>query len=238
MFFFILTHANLFSLDIKYLRACFEFTGGYAGIAMTSWNKVRKEFVGEKELEGFYSEYKEVSNAGTFNINLVNIMKTKWGIFGINIRYDYLSIINSNLKLYFDPEKTKIYVRESSVLRASYFGLGLRYYLFNSDNNHWLDVYVGVDEGLFFNWGNVGITYKDIIGNVSSHTNDKFNAISEPFWGGDYELGINLFLKELVGVTIKTGYRVAEGWVSGAGTYYIVDYSGFYIKGGVLINII
>jgi hypothetical protein len=228
----------------EYLKTYIELTGGYGGVAMTKWNQEVDQANAEDFRTGYLPNSENISNENQFGVTILSDFSSPIGTISGYINYNYLSVYKTDRVVYFSDGT--ISYREMSMLRPSYLSGGIRYiYDVVTEKEACARAFVGMDGGLFSTYG-----FYEHFGYLASGSqyywkNDNFDFNDSLYLGGSINIGLDIWFSKWIGINTSLGYREANGFVNytcknstipsdiNTKSYYHVDYSGFYIKGGI-----
>lgn len=229
----------------EYLKTYIELTGGYGGVAMTQWNKDVDNYNAQAINSGNIPLSEPINSENQFGITILSDFSIPFGTFAGYLNYEYMSVYQED-RVVIEPNVARTV--ETVMLRPSYIGLGCRYiYPIITNNESSLRIFCGIDAGSFFTYG-----YYKWFGYLSDGSeyywnNMQFDQNESLYLGGNVYTGMDLWLSKWIGINASLGYRKANGFVNETcidnsdkniintkGSYQ-VDYSGFYIKGGLSI---
>lgn len=250
LFIFInLQFSNIHAFEFKYDSTNLELSGGYAGVAMTKWNNVIDNSTNEAAAMGFRSVFNHINNSFIFSSVIDNGFNSSIGKINLYFKYEYLSILTKEDIEYW-PNGVLFY-NSTNEIRPSYFGLGGKHQIINFSTVYpKFYLTVGADFGIFFTYGfQRGNKYLSD-GSLYYEYEKKFEIDKSIFVGGNVELGLNLWFNDRLGIFINGGYRIADGSLHtnmvsctdltqiGTKEWWNMDYSGLFVKIGLLIGII
>lgn len=235
-------------VDAEYLKTYVEFNGGYGTVAMEEEKRLTDELVRNLIEYGLIPDIHKISDTGIFNVTINNTFNTPVGIIGVYFKYDYLSLfVKNDAAYYFSGELAGTW---TAMIRPSYFGMGFKYIVENKAGDFFkLNPYLGIDAGIFMTYGYAHSKDYFETGGVYYETEKDFEMGQSQFWGGNIEIGNEVWFGEIIGLNVKGGYRYADGFINYKFTkhtdpaklnteqHIIVDYSGFYISAGLLVAV-
>lgn len=252
-----ITIALVFAVGMStvFARDFWEVTGCMNWVAMTEYNQNVENAGSQLNALGYNTQFYKFLGAFFVNSVIGGTIDLPAGKLGIYYKNDTISLKDNKSKATY-PGGQNAYVLDID-LSTNYMGLGLRYYL--PIQYPQLQVFVGGDAGLL---GLIISNYNsfknyDISGNLIGYYTTELAGLN---MGGNVEAGLvywfsekndtDFFVKN-IGLVFKPGYRFGSGTLTGtkkaAGTYVAqngqavsqpVDYSGFYISGGIVLSFI
>jgi len=245
LFLFVISSTRV---SAEYLKTYVEFNGGYGTVAMEEENKLEDEIIKGIIGYGLIPDYHKTKDTGIFNVVINNTFNSPLGIIGICFRYDYLSLFVNNDYAYYSSGQ--LAGSTTAIIRPSYFGMGLKYFIENKVGDFLkINPYLGIDAGIFMTYGNANSKNYFETGDVYFEEKKDFEMEQSQFWGGNVEIGNEVWFGEIFGLNVKGGYRYADGFINYKFTkhtdpaklnteqHIIVDYSGFYISVGLLVAV-
>lgn len=221
-----------------YLRSNVGLSAGYLNIAMTKWNEDVNEKYNEYILQGFNPTMYLYRDSLDFNVFIENQFEFSVGRISFDIKYSYLHVFTPDNNTYW-PDGT-LYENTHTGIYTSFAGIGTKY-MHSFDR---MEVYAGFDLGMYLIEGRQDIKgfYED--GTILKDYVLLFHIPQCNFWGGNLTAGTNYWINELVAFSLETGYRFGTGNITSYKNDTIsdrvvfnVDYSGFFIKTGLIFNI-
>jgi hypothetical protein len=239
------------AFDLKYQKTCLEIAVGDGYTAMDEWNKgfansAQALYSAGEYLDGPY--YYEYADAPFFSLDAGNMYDTGAGLLDISLKYFYISLSEPDMKFTWSNFQTSNSIK--TLIRPSFFGVSLKYGLeLNKPNFPYFDLFAGFDLGAFTTYGRQ--TTYSYYGNgalMGIYSRD-FDTGASFFPGGSAELTSYTWFTDRLGIAIKGGYRLANGFVNykvtkdpdqanvGGKGHINVDYSGFYFNAGIVLAV-
>lgn len=236
------------ALDFRYNSTDLVITGGYAGLNMSKWNHDVDIANLDLALMGCTYRSSYIDDAIDFSASVNNLFNTVVGIVSICLKYEHLSIYSMDRTAAYPTGE--LWFNTTTMMRPSYFGIGVNYVVeFNNDNHRWFNIFLGGDVGLFFTYGFQSQNGYLTTGDKYYWVYNDFNAKNNLFWGGNINIGGNYWITDRTGFEISGGYKMAKGAIDykitehtdaskvGTDGWFEVDYSGFFIRGGIILTI-
>jgi hypothetical protein len=237
------TSTFLYAFDIKYEKTTLELSGGYAGVAMSAVNKAMDNFIAFNSSIGNSSNEKHFTNGDIFSLDVDSYFLTSIGRFSTTLKYENIPLYHND-GIYYYPNGN-IYYRIIETYHPVFFTTGIKYWIDFNNNLPNYSMFFGGDIGVnstngIFNQKDYEIGYEN---NYQYVFNNSFNC------SGNVEVGAQIMILERIGFRITCGYKIAPGVVNeictkherpalvGKNDFFAVDYSGSYVKLGLLAMI-
>jgi hypothetical protein len=189
---------------------------------------------------------KKIVSGGLITVSWVYIFGTDNGLWGFYGKNDFLMVKDSDSKVFW-PDGTTNFLTTNVDFSIDYLGLGMRRYFMDTWEVKKFNPFIGLDMGLMYSIGNKidGTSY-----NASGVETGTLSVVPSAFlFGANAEIGTDFWFTGSFGLNLKAGYRYVKGDLKGdyvgTGIYtgqsgqtmkQPVDYSGFYVNGGISIS--
>ncbi len=232
--FIIIFPISIFSKFYVELEPSFSF------LNMTDYNSCIDSANKANDSQGYVSKLEKINFSFLPDINVGFLSETDMGLWGFYLKNN--AIINyGSAGNVLSSSNTKIRTSDRN-FTVFYSGLGARKYYFPEEETK-INAYIGLDAGVYYsksNSINENSYYYD--GSPAYYETEVWSSF---FAGGDAEAGLDWWFNDILGLNLKTGYRLGMGTVlvnthsnlqeyDGLQLKNKIDYSGFYIAIGTM----
>jgi len=244
---FISTLKSSDSLFGHHVKNTFELTGGGAITSMSGYFKEIKNRAEGSYVSGAEAAIGSEIFGGNFNITFNSFFASDEGLWSFYVTNHYFAVNDSESSINYSNGQAMI--KYNSGLSADYIGIGARKYTLEQWVPGSFNMYFGADIGigtsintsfLEEHYNEDGIKYKEI-----------FTSPNGMVYGLNAEAGGSYWFDENFGLVVKGGYRFIQGrftgtyyekiiggngYLTGEGSSYDVDYSGPFITAGLAFS--